>query len=369
MSYSELTYKIAFSLIKNLYADSALKILDSVGGMPAYYFEATEADLRKKNLSADISSRKYRDELIALAVKEEQFVTKNGIHCYFITDSNYPLLLKECPDAPVALYVLGNSDLDIIRPVAIVGTRHSTVYGENFNTKFVQELAERVSDIAIISGLAYGTDICAHRAALNSNTRTIAVLANPLDTIYPAIHREDAVRIIRQGGALVSETPTSATINRASFLSRNRIIAGLSKATIVMESDLKGGSMTTARLANAYNRDVFALPGRITDKYSRGCNQLIARQGAFLLDSVESFAAEMRWPLRKKNGEQQDLPLVLDSNESMIIGILEKNPTYNVNEIATEAGVSYPQLMDIVFKMEMKGLIRSLPGNKYAIIN
>ena len=370
MNFSDLTYKIAFSLVKNISAESATTILDKLGNDPRRFFDAAESYLhREVNLSAEIASKSYRDSLLAKAQDEEQFVTKSHITCLSYSDANYPKLLRECPDAPVMLYVLGNPDLNLLRPVAIVGTRHNTTYGENFTKNLVNDLAESVDGIGVISGLAYGTDICAHRAALQAKTPTIAVLANPMDSIYPAEHREDAIRIIREGGSIVSETPSFGAVNRFSFLQRNRIIAGIALATIVVESDRQGGSMATARLANEYNREVYAVPGRTFDQYSRGCNHLIATQNAHLIENAQSFISDMRWPTKPKNGTQQELPLVLDDDEAKIISILEQSSAINVNDLIRETGLAYPTLMDITFRMELKGLIRMLPGNCYTIIH
>ena len=231
----------------------------------------------------------------------------------------------------------------------------------------MQELSEQVDGLSFISGLAYGTDICAQRAAMHSHTTTVAVLANALDTIYPAEHRDDAVRIIREGGALVSETPRCKAVSRHSFLQRNRIIAGLSKATVVIESDSAGGSMTTARLAYEYDRDVFALPGRVFDQYSRGTNALIASQKAALLQSARDFVLAMRWSLKPVEGAQQELPVQLDPEQKRIIQLIEANPVINVNELCREMSMTYARITDTILRMEMQGLINSLPGGTFSI--
>lgn len=370
MQDNELTYKLAFSMVKNIVAESATKILACLDNEPRRFFDAAESYLKREaNLMSEIASKTYRDSLLEKARAEQKFISKKNIQCLYYTDSDYPQLLRECSDAPVMLYVIGNSNMNFLRPIAIVGTRHSTIYGQDSCTNFINEISEQISDIAIISGLAYGTDICAHRAALVAKTPTVAVLANPLDRIYPAEHRNDAVRIIREGGAIISETPTCGSVSRFSFLQRNRIIAGLSKVTIVIESDITGGSMSTARLAQEYNREVFALPGRNSDKYSRGCNFLIASERARLLHSIKSFAKDMRWPLRPLTGTQQELPLVLDDDESKIIKIIEQCPIINVNDLLRQAEMSYPALMELTLRMEMKNLIRMLPGNSYSLVN
>lgn len=370
MQDNDLTYKIAFSMVKNIVAESATRILECLGNDPRRFFEAAETYLKREaNLTSNIASKTYRESLLVKARAEQKFINEKKIHCLYYADGDYPKLLRECPDAPVMLYVIGNADLNFLRPIAIVGTRHNTVYGQEACTNFVAEISEQVDDIAIISGLAYGTDICAHRAAVKAKIPTVAVLANPLDRIYPADHRSDAVRIIREGGAIVSETPTCGSVSRFSFLQRNRIIAGLSKVTIVIESDITGGSMSTARLAQEYNREVFALPGRNTDKYSRGCNFLIASERARLLNNTMNFAKEMRWPIHPQIGTQQELPLILDDDESKIMKIIEQCPIINVNDLLRQAGMSYPVLMELTLKMEMKNLIRMLPGNSYTLVN
>lgn len=367
MSDTELTYKIAFSLIKGLHADNGTELLERVGS-ERHYFEMSPSELRHQaRLSEKLCDAGMRADLLQQARREEEFVLNHKIKTYFFTDSTYPRLLRECPDAPAMLYVLGDADLDNARPVSIVGTRHNTPYGENFTNRFVQELSEQVDGLSIISGLAYGTDICAQRAAMHSHTTTVAVLANALDTIYPAEHRDDAVRIIREGGALVSETPRCKAVSRHSFLQRNRIIAGLSKATVVIESDSAGGSMTTARLAYEYDRDVFALPGRVFDQYSRGTNALIASQKAALLQSARDFVLAMRWPLKPVEGAQQELTVQLDPEQKRIIQLIEANPVINVNELCREMSMTYARITDTILRMEMQGLINSLPGGTFSI--
>ena len=367
MADTELTYKIALSLINGLHADNGTELLERVG-TPQRYFEMSPTDLRRQaHLSEKLCDAAMRAGLLEKARSEEEFVLSHRIRTYFFTDPDYPKLLRECPDAPAMLYVLGDADLDNPRPVSIVGTRHNTPYGDNFNTRFVRELAELVDGLSIISGLAYGTDICAHRSAMRSHVPTVAVLANALDTIYPAEHRADAVKIIQEGGAIVSETPRCVSVRRRSFLQRNRIIAGLSKATIVVESGCSGGSMTTARLAYEYNRDVFAVPGRAFDMYSRGTNAIIDAQKATLLQSAEDFVLAMRWPVKKIEGTQQELPIELDTQQKRILELIEANPIINVNELCRAMTMSYAELTDTVFRMEMRGLINSLPGGIFSI--
>lgn len=223
------------------------------------------------------------------------FVNCHNIRTLFLTDSCYPPLLSEAVDAPVLLFVLGNADLSATPAVSLVGTRRCTAYGTNFCKQFVTELAPQFPGADIISGLAYGIDAAAHTAALENNLQTVAVVAHGLDMIYPAAHRDLASRIIASGGAVVSEYPTGVKPLQGNFLKRNRIVAGLSELTIVAESEVRGGAMSTANLAFSYSREVMALPGRASDISSSGCNLLISREKARIYISMPETIKLMGW--------------------------------------------------------------------------
>ena len=274
--FSPLCARIGFAAYRNITAGSAAQFA-RMGVTPELFFQADAETLaRTCNVRSSAFDSGRRAEILAKAREEEVYINKYGIRPIYHTEPDYPERLRNCEDAPAMLYALGNPHSTARCVLAVVGTRHATAYGLDMTRALVSELAERVPGLMIVSGLAYGIDVTAHRAALSAEIPTVAVMAQGLNTVYPADHRDVARRIIHAGGGLVSENPTFATISRGSFLARNRIVAGLADAVLVVESDLRGGSMSTARLALAYNRDVGAVPGRATDTYSRGCNHLIA---------------------------------------------------------------------------------------------
>jgi DNA processing protein len=362
-------YKLAFSMIRGLNVTTANQLLAKVGS-EENFFAATDNSLRALTLLHNkLTERNYRDSLLQQAVSERAFTDSSNIErCYF-NEENYPKRLAECNDAPVMLYKLGRANLDCAHTVAIVGTRHATMYGIDFTTRLVQKLSENLDDLIIVSGLAYGIDVAAHRAALRYGVPTVGVMAQPLNSIYPADHRDVAARMINEGGALVTEYTTSDAIHKGNFLARNRIIAGLCDVAIVVESDLRGGAMATARIADAYNREVFALPGRVNDKYSHGTNHLIASRTANLLTDADDIIAELGWTVKPKVGDQQELKLELPADQEELLNLIKEHPDYTVNDMVVKLGRSYSHLSDLLFQLEMADLILSLPGGRYTCVS
>ncbi|MDE6160539.1 MAG: DNA-protecting protein DprA, partial [Muribaculaceae bacterium] len=266
------------------------------------------------------------------------------------------------------LYATGTPLPPATRPVAIVGTRHCTPYGVQFTDRLVHGIAERYGRVAIVSGLAYGIDAAAHRAALREGLPTVAVMANPLNTVYPADHRDLAAQIVARGGILLSEYPTSAHMHRGFFLARNRIVAGIADATIVVESDIRGGAMSTARLAAAYNRELFAAPGRATDATSRGCLELLARSEALLVRDADDIAAALGWTPAAE-GTQRELLLELTPEQQRIVDHIRLHPADTVNDIAAALSTPYPALTAILFELEMSDVVATLPGGRYAVLD
>lgn len=370
MTDDALTYRIAFSMMRGIHAVSGMELLTRLGGCPQTYFEMNPHDLHVlTGLDITLCEAGYRQRLLDRAQREAEFVTNHGLKCLFADDPRYPHLLSECEDAPVMLYTKGDADLNAVHPISVVGTRRCTAYGQEFTARFIRELAETVDDLVVVSGLAYGIDIAAHRAALKSGVPTIAVMAVPLNTIYPAEHRHDAMEILSAGGALVTEYHSESIVHRANFLGRNRIIAGLSRATIVVESDCKGGAMSTATMALEYNREVFAVPGRTFDNMSRGCNSLISGQRAQLLTCADEFVDAMGWPRRRVEGTQGTLALELSEPQLKLLGLIENNPGYNVNRLAREMQCTYPEISDMLFRLQMLEQVRAMPGGTFTIIH
>lgn len=367
MNPSKLQCQIAFASIRGMNVTLGSELLRLVGS-EREFFALTETRLRYLTQSrARIYSDEYRQKVLAEAVEEIAFIENNNLTPLYFTEPAYPRRLLECEDAPLMLYACGPLDLNERRMVGIVGTRHATAYGIDFTRRLVQELADKVGNIAIVSGLAYGIDIAAHRAALAAGLPTVGVMATGMNNIYPGEHRSDAHRMVAEGGLLVTEYGHLMPVHKGNFVSRNRIIAGLCDCVIVVESAEKGGALITATLAVGYNRDVFALPGRVTDPYSVGCNRLIATQSAQLIRNAEDLCRTMSWPIRSDNssGESPQLPMELNSEEAQIVDFLGNHSPASLSELTAATGFSVSKLMSLMIDMEFRGLVLALPGGHY----
>lgn len=301
------------------------------------------------------------------ARREMDFVQKKGIKLTCLNDSDYPTRLFECPDAPIALYSLGDIPFNAPHILSIVGTRHATEYGKDMCTAFVRDLARLLPSTLIVSGLAYGIDICAHKAAVEAGLPTVGVLAHGLDRLYPQVHRSVAKRMIEQGGGLLTEFMSESNPFPAFFVQRNRIVAGMADATLVVESASKGGSLITASMAVGYSRDCFAFPGRVTDQYSLGCNELVARNRAALVTSAYDFVEAMGWGCaEKKKPQQTELFPELSPEEAEIINLLKTSSDgMQINLLVVRANKPINVLMPLLFDMEMKGLVKAVAGGCY----
>ncbi|MDE6131104.1 MAG: DNA-processing protein DprA [Muribaculaceae bacterium] len=368
MDANETTYRLAFSMLRGINTGTAAELLRRIGTPEAFFTLDSQALQGKLGVRADIADDSYRSRLVALAVKELDFIRDNNISTSFFNDSDYPARLRECPDAPVILYKTGTAALDPPRSIAIVGTRHATAFGTAFVSELVQGIKEIAGDVTIISGLAYGIDIAAHRAALQCGLPTLAVVAHGLKMIYPAEHRSDAARIAKNGGAVVTEYISTASPNRGAFLARNRIVAGLADAVIVVESDSRGGALCTARIASEYNREVFAVPGRPCDTYSRGCNRLITNNAARMLTDAAQLVDALGWP-QCSQPQQTELFRPLAPLHQKIIDHLRLYPESTVNELAVHFGMPFASLSSTLFEMEMADLILTLPGGRIGVIS
>ncbi len=369
MTDDELLHRIAFSQIRNLTASTALDVLERVGGVECF-FSRSQAELwQAMGTPAKICTDAERARLLAAARTELAFVRAHDIDVRFIADGAYPQRLAQCADAPLAIYALGNGDvLDAAHVVSLVGTRNATRYGIDFTKELVTELAELIDDVVIVSGLAYGIDVSAHKAALAAGVPTVGVVAHGLNTIYPADHRDIARRMVHEGGAIVTEYTSGSQIHRGNFLARNRIVAGLSDAVIVVESDSRGGALSTARIASGYDRFVGAVPGRVTDRYSRGCNALLASQAATIIRSAEDLVEAMNWTARPREGEQTALVFDDISPEfQQVIDYLRAHPNDNLNDMVVALGVPYGLLSARLMQMEMADLLASNPGGTFRL--
>jgi len=303
----------------------------------------------------------------ARAEQELAFCEKNGIRPLFFTDSDFPEQLNrpECGDSPVLLYVMGRADLNAERTVSVVGTRRATAQGRDNTDRLVRDL--KAYNTPIVSGLAYGIDTAAHTAALDHGLPTVAVLGHGLDRIYPPENRPLAKRILDAGGALVTEYPNGTAIHPKYFPARNRIIAAMGDATVVVEASEKGGALITAAIAASYQRDVFALPGRLTDTYSRGCNNLIATNRAQLLRTADDIAFQLGWPLIGKQMAiaEAEEAAALSPTEQKVIDLLQEHDRMTLDEVAARLAASLPKAAGLMFNLEMRGLVHTLPGHLY----
>ena len=299
------------------------------------------------------------------------FVEKNRLTCLTLQDEAYPARLRECEDAPVVLFFKGNVDLNRLHVINMVGTRRATEYGKQFCADFLHDLSALLPDVLVVSGLAYGIDIHAHRAALANDISTVAVLAHGLDRIYPSLHRKTAVDMLANGG-LLTEFLTETNPDKHNFVSRNRIVAGMCDATIVVESAAKGGSLITADLADGYHRDCFAIPGRVTDTASIGCNQLIRDNKAALVQSAGEFVKMMGWtdtePSVKAEGIQRSLFPELTEEEEAVVRILVRQGDLHINTLVVEADIPVNRMSALLFELEMKGVVKTLVGGVYHLL-
>lgn len=357
-------------MIRGLNTSSAHALLDRIGD-ESTFFSLPEAELKclARLRKDDFTSDTTRKSIIENADREDTFVYANGIRLRYFRDNDYPQRLIDPPDSPVMLYQLGDTNLDAKYSVAIVGTRHATPLGVKITRTIVQDLANALGDVMIVSGLAYGIDVAAHRAALDAGLPTVGVMAHPLNSIYPPAHRNIAAEMIRKGGSLVSEYPTSAKIHPVNFLARNRIIAALSDVVIVVESDIKGGAMTTAQLGWDYNREVMAVPGRIVDQYSNGTNRLIATQRASMYTGIESLLSLMGWTAKTKPAVERPLLLNLTDDQKKVFDFIIANPDLTLNDIIRSTGIPMSKLSDILFQLEVNDYIIALPGGRYTPVS
>lgn len=371
MRENEILYTMGLNRIDGIGLINAKRLIEYAGSATALFEQPDllydkNVGIPERIIKALRSDRNWMDD----CRRELDFVENNGIQCLLYHDADYPSRLRECNDAPIILYFKGNSNLNSLHILNIVGTRQATSYGTGICQTFVKELSELCPDTLIISGLAYGIDIAAHRAALDNGLPTIGVLAHGLDRLYPSVHRQTAVRMSQQGG-LLTEFPTGTNPDRQNFLQRNRIVAGMADATIVVESASHGGALVTADLAFGYNRDCFAFPGRSIDKYSEGCNRLIATNKAQLILSASDFVKAIRWdtPMHLPPATQRELFPELTPDETTIVSLLQENQEgIQLNTLALESGYPIPRLTGILFDLEFKGLIRLQAGGVYQLI-
>ncbi len=374
MTSQETLYTIALSLTPGMGLIARKTLLETFGS-------ATAVFENRQQIQETIPSAHPRmaeavanmDRFLKRAEEEMAFAEKKNVRTVGLLDDGYPKRLALCTDAPIILYYRGTSSLNEKHIVSMVGTRNVTDYGKDFCARFVMELHDLRPDVLLVSGLAYGVDTQCHRAALKNGIDTIGVLAHGQEQIYPAVHRGVASEMANHGG-LLTEFVSRTKIDKMNFIRRNRIVAGMSDATIVVESAETGGALTTAELANGYNREVFAVPGRVYDTYSKGCNRLIVNNKACLLEDASQFVSTMGWQTdtkRKKalkDGVQQEMFVTLTEEERRVVDYIPQGENANINFLAAKTGFHISKLSSLMFSLEMKGVVRPVVGGSFRLV-
>jgi len=360
-----LLYKIGITLIPSIGAVNGKKLVSYCGGVEAV-FKAKKRELMKiPGIGESTVNKIVNHSVLKRAENEMTFLEKHAINALFYTDKDYPQRLFHCEDGPLILFYKGNSNLNHSRMLAVVGTRRSTPYGRTQCEKIVEGLKEK--DVMIVSGLAYGIDSCAHRQALNNNLPTIGVLGHGLDRIYPAENRNLAAMMMENGG-LLSEFLSGTNPDRENFPKRNRIVAGMTDATLVVESGVKGGAIITANIAFSYSRDVLAVPGKVNNPSSKGCNFLIKTNRAALIESAEDISRIMSWEdVKKETLPQQQLFVNLSDDEQKLVDILQKSGENGIDELMASSKIPISKVSSYLLNLEFQGLVISLPGKRYRL--
>ncbi|MCZ2277904.1 MAG: DNA-processing protein DprA [Bacteroidia bacterium] len=361
----QLKFRIALTLIEGVGNVNARSLVAYCGSVEAIFKEKKRNLEKIPGIGPTTAQRIHAFDLFDKAEKECSFIERHNIQSLFYLDQAFPWRLKNCTDAPVMLYYKGIQDLNHQRLIAIVGTRNASEYGKQVTEKITEDL--KAYDVVIVSGLAYGIDITAHKTALKNEMNTIGVVAHGLDRIYPAVHKATAEQMIEQGG-LLTEFITNTKPDRENFPQRNRIVAGICDAVVVIEAARSGGALITADIANSYNRDVFAVPGRTSDTYSQGCNHFIKINKAALAESAADIAYMMGWEIEKKvenKTQQRQLFIELDGDEKTVYNFISQNGKSHIDLITGKVSLPVSKLSATLLSLEFKGLLKSLPGKMY----
>ena len=367
MDEQSLQYKLGLALVSGVGSSLARNLISHVGSVDDIFREKKSNLQKIPGIGPNLSERISKGSILQRAEQEIQFITRNKISFTFFLDDDFPHRLKQCQDAPVILFYKGKLNKNPLRALSVIGTRNPSKRGRTLTREWIREISDRDSSIVIISGLAYGIDIQAHEAALDFGLDTYAGLGHGFHTIYPAIHRSTARRITKQG-ALLTDFFSYSKLEPKNFIRRNRLIAGLSDCTLVMESKNKGGAIVTADMANSYNREVFAVPGRPGDMMSTGCNNLIKSNRAALIQSVDDLFFFMGWdeltcpPQNPIIISKQDL----SNEEKLILEQLVQNPK-TLDQISAQTGLRISTVSATLLGLEFKGFISAKPGNSYTL--
>lgn len=356
-------YEIALTLIPYIGVVNGKKLVAYCGGAEAVFCENKNALRQISGIHENVINGIDSKEVMTRAEEEMMFIEKNGIKPLFYLDKDYPKRLQHCHDSPMMLYYKGNADLNTEKTVGIVGTRNITDYGRYVVEKLIEDLA--TDNVMIISGLAYGVDAAAHRAALKYDLATVGVLGHGMQTIYPAENRKLSTSMIEKGGIL-TEFVSGTKPDRENFPQRNRIVAGMVDCLVVIESALKGGAMITAEIANSYDREVFAMPGRVGDIYSEGCNQLIKTNKANLLVNAADIRYVMRWDVDTKVvAKQMRLFRDFSEDEKKVMDVFAENNVVHIDDIIIGTDLSPSKIASILLSLEFDGVLTALPGKRY----
>ncbi len=358
-----LLYQIGITLIPGIGDVNGKKLIGYCGSAEAVFKSSRKALSAIPGMGEFLIQNILKQKVLIRAEEEIEFIQKNNIRALYYQDEAFPQRLLNCYDHPLMLYFKGNADLNHARIVAFVGTRSATDYGKTMCRELVDGLAEK--DVLLVSGLAYGIDSCAHKQALESGIPTVGVLGHGLDKLYPSLNRKLATEMLENGG-LLTDFMTETIPDRENFPKRNRIVAGMSDAVVVVESDLKGGALITAELANSYNRDVFAVPGKLGDTYSRGCNFFIKTNKAALIQSAKDIAYIMGWDDRKdKQQGQTELFVHLSDEEKVLLALLNEKGTLSIDKLVIHSGITPSKVAAGLLNLEFSGFIQTLPGKQY----
>ena len=364
-----LVYQIGISLIKGIGPKLARNLIAYVGDEEAVFEQPKRLLEKIPGIGSRLSAIIKKSDVLARAEKEIMFIEKHSVQPLFFTDDRFPKRLSYCDDAPLMVYVKGGVDLDRTKVLGVVGTRRPTQAGKMHCEKLIEELSVHYPQAVIISGLAYGIDICAHRSALKHNLLTYGVLAHGLDRIYPGMHRETAKQMLGQGG-LVTEFMSDTNPDKPNFVRRNRIVAGLCDVLIVVESGIKGGALITARIAHSYNRDVVAFPGSPDEEVAKGCNYLIKRNIAALIENVEDLEYALGWE-REEALKPRQAKLFSDFNtedEERLYQVMMENKELTANELSVRCDLPVSKVSAGMLGLEFSGLVKCLPGNAFRIL-
>jgi DNA processing protein len=359
---NNLIFQIGLTLIPGIGPITAKKLISHCGSVEAVFQEKKELLTKIPHIGPVLAKEIAQQSVLGRAEKEIDFMSKNDITATSYLHDNYPERLKNCVDSPIVLFSKGEFDWNQSKIISIVGTRNATSYGKSFCQSLVNDLSDY--PVLIVSGLAYGIDVFAHKYSIENNVKTVAVLAHGLDRIYPTSHKNIATQMLQNGG-LITEFLSETNLGRENFVRRNRIVAGISDATIVVESKKKGGAMITAKLANDYNRDVFAVPGKWNDVFSSGCNHLIKTNQAHLCNSAQDIAYLLDWDKNRKNKTVRKE--MLNQLEKEVVVLFENTSELNIDQIKDSINLSFGQLAVVLTDLELKNVLHSSPGKIFSL--